>query len=200
MTTPATASMEGIGKGLLKGRQGMQECRSSDTGTTGNEREYIVDGCRRAADAESLPRTPTRDTLAMVKITTTYEGGLRCRATHGPSGTTLVTDAPVDNHGRGESFSPTDLVATALGACMMTIMGIAAERHAIDLKGMTVETTKEMTSAPPRRIASLRTTLTIPLPPDHPHRQLLEQAAHTCPVHKSIHPEIAAPIEFVWTG
>ena len=136
----------------------------------------------------------------MVKITTTYEGGLRCRATHGPSGTTLVTDAPVDNHGRGESFSPTDLVATALGACMMTIMGIAAERHAIDLAGMTVETTKEMTSAPPRRIASLRTTLTIPLPPDHPQRQLLEQAAHTCPVHKSIHPEIAAPIEFIWTG
>jgi putative redox protein len=136
----------------------------------------------------------------MVKITTTYEGGLRCRATHGPSGTTLVTDAPVDNHGRGESFSPTDLVATALGACMMTIMGIAAERHSIDLKGMTVETTKEMTSAPPRRIASLRTTITIPLPPDHPHRQLLEQAAHTCPVHKSIHPEIAAPIEFVWKG
>ena len=65
----------------------------------------------------------------MVSLTSTYEGGLRCRATHGPSGTVLITDAPVDNHGKGESFSPTDLVATALGACMMTIMGIAAERQ-----------------------------------------------------------------------
>ena len=136
----------------------------------------------------------------MVRITTAYEGGLRCRATHGPSGTTLVTDAPVDNHGKGESFSPTDLVATALGACMMTIMGIVAERHAIDLDGMKVETTKEMTSAPPRRIASLRTTITVPLPADHPQRQLLEQAALACPVHKSLHPDIEAPIDFVWKG
>lgn len=136
----------------------------------------------------------------MVQIRTVYEGGLRCRATHGPSGTTLVTDAPVDNHGRGESFSPTDLVATGIGACMMTIMGIVAERHAIDLSGMTVETTKEMTSSPPRRIASLRTTITVPLPADHPQRALLEQAAHTCPVAKSLHPEISVPVEFVWQG
>jgi putative redox protein len=136
----------------------------------------------------------------MVKITTTYEGGLRCAATHGPSGTTLLTDAPVDNHGKGESFSPTDLVATALGGCMMTIMGIVAERHAIDLVGMQAETVKEMTQTPPRRIASLRTRLTIPLPPDHPKRALLEQAALTCPVHKSLHPEIDAAIEFVWRG
>ena len=136
----------------------------------------------------------------MVKITTTYEGGLRCEATHGPSGTTLLTDAPVDNHGKGESFSPTDLVATALGACMMTIMGIVAERHAIDLVGMQVETFKEMTQAPPRRIAALRTRLTIPLPGDHPQRALLEQAALSCPVHKSLHPDIDAAIEFVWAG
>ena len=80
----------------------------------------------------------------MVNLTTTYEGGLRCRAVHGPSGTTLITDAPVDNHGKGESFSPTDLVATALGACMMTIMGIVAERHGIDLAGMKAETTKAL--------------------------------------------------------
>lgn len=136
----------------------------------------------------------------MVRITSTYEGGLRCRAVHGPSGTTLTTDAPVDNHGKGESFSPTDLVATALGACMMTVMGIVAERHGVDLAGMRAETVKEMTAAPPRRIAALRTTLTIPLPADHPQRQLLEQAAHACPVHKSLHPEIDAAIEFVWTG
>ena len=136
----------------------------------------------------------------MVHLSSVYEGSLRCRATHAPSGTSLVTDAPVDNHGKGESFSPTDLVATALGACMMTIMGIVAERHGVNLVGMTAETVKEMTKEPPRRIASLRTRLTIPLPADHPQRAALEQAAHTCPVHKSLHPEIDAAIEFVWAG
>ncbi len=136
----------------------------------------------------------------MVQLITTYEGGLRCRATHGPSGTTLVTDAPVDNHGKGESFSPTDLVATALGGCMMTIIGIVADRHGLDLVGMTAETVKVMTTQPPRRIAALRTRLTIPLPGDHPQRTLLEQAALSCPVHKSLHPDIDAAIEFVWTG
>jgi uncharacterized OsmC-like protein len=136
----------------------------------------------------------------VVHLSSVYEGGLRCRATHAPSGTSLVTDAPVDNHGKGESFSPTDLVATALGACMMSIMGIVAERHGVNLVGMTAETVKEMTKEPPRRIASLRTRLTIPLPADHPQRAALEQAAHTCPVHKSLHPEIDAAIEFVWAG
>jgi len=136
----------------------------------------------------------------MVSVSTLYEGQLRCRAEHGPSQATLVTDAPLDNHGKGESFSPTDLVAVAFGACMMTIMGIAAQRHGIDLAGMKAETLKEMSTVPPRRIASLRTRLTIPLPADHPQRLLLEQAAHACPVHKSLSPEIDAAIEFVWTG
>jgi uncharacterized OsmC-like protein len=136
----------------------------------------------------------------VVTLTTIYEGGLRCRASHGPSGTTLVTDAPVDNHGKGESFSPTDLVATALGGCMMTIMGIVADRHGLDLAGMTAETVKVMSDAAPRRIASLKTTITIPLPADHESRPVLEQAAVTCPVHKSLHPEIDAAVEFVWTG
>ena len=136
----------------------------------------------------------------MVKVTSTYEGGLRCRASHGPSGTTLMTDAPVDNHGKGESFSPTDLVATALGACMMTIMGIVADRRGLDLAGMTAETEKVMSDSSPRRIAALQTRITIPLPADHEHRPALEQAALTCPVHKSLHPEIDAAVEFVWTG
>ena len=136
----------------------------------------------------------------MVTLSSVYEGGLRCRGTHGPSGTTLVTDAPVDNHGKGESFSPTDLVATALGACMMTILGIVAERHGLDVVGMKAETVKEMTQTPPRRIASLRTRLTIPLPADHPRRAALEEAAHTCPVHKSLHPDSDAAIEFIWAG
>jgi len=112
----------------------------------------------------------------------------------------VVTDAPVDNHGRGESFSPTDLVATALGACMLTVIGIVAERHGLDLAGMTAETEKVMSASAPRRIASLRTRITIPLPGDHPQRTVLERAAATCPVHQSIHPEIDAPVEFIWTG
>jgi uncharacterized OsmC-like protein len=129
-----------------------------------------------------------------------YEGELRCTAQHGPSMSTVVTDAPVDNHGKGEAFSPTDLVGAALGTCMMTIIGIVAERHGLDVRGMTARTEKLMTTEGPRRIRSLRTVLTLPLPTDHPQRVLLENAAHTCPVHKSLHPDIDAAIEFVWAG
>ena len=136
----------------------------------------------------------------MVKIEIRYEGGLRCAATHGPSGQTLHTDAPVDNQGRGESFSPTDLVATALGSCMATIMGIAAERHQIDLRGMEIEVTKTMTTAAPRRIAKLATKIKVPLSPDHPQRALLENAALTCPVHKSLSAEMEKPVDFQWVG
>ena len=136
----------------------------------------------------------------MVKISVRYEGGLRCEATHGPSGKALVTDAPVDNHGKGESFSPTDLVATALGTCMATIMGIVAERHQIDLAGMEIEVAKEMSKDAPRRIARLTTIIGVPLPADHPDRELLERAALTCPVHQSLHPEIEKPLEFRWNG
>ena len=134
----------------------------------------------------------------MVKIDIRYEGELRCAATHGPSGQTLQTDAPVDNHGRGESFSPTDLVATALGSCMATIMGIVAGRHQLDLRGMEIEVAKVMSADTPRRIAKLETTIKVPLPPDHPQRTLLENAALTCPVHKSLHPEIEKPVDFRW--
>src|ERR1700719_3756527 len=91
----------------------------------------------------------------MVEIQIAYLGELRCEATHGPSGTRLVTDAPVDNMGKGQSFSPTDLVATALGACMLTIMGIVAQRHNLDLRGTRVKVTKEMATAPVRRIGRL---------------------------------------------
>jgi uncharacterized OsmC-like protein len=136
----------------------------------------------------------------MVTINIRYEGGLRCAATHGPSGQKLHTDAPVDNHGRGESFSPTDLVATALGSCMATIMGIAADRHQIDLRGMEIEVTKEMSSDAPRRIAKLATKIKVPLPPDHPQRALLENAALTCPVHKSLSAEMEKPVDFDWAG
>jgi uncharacterized OsmC-like protein len=133
-----------------------------------------------------------------VRIDIDYSGALRCNATHGPSRQTLVTDAPVDNHGKGESFSPTDLVATALGTCMLTVMGIFAERHAIDLRGTSVVVRKEMTSTPPRRIAKLTSEIRLRLPADHPHRADLENAALTCPVRQSLNPEIDHPVAFVW--
>lgn len=136
----------------------------------------------------------------MVKIQINYEGDLHCRATHGPSGKSLETDAPLDNQGRGESFSPTDLVATALGTCMATLMGIVARRHELDLAGLAVEVTKEMSTDTPRRIARLTTTIRVPLPPDHPQRILLENAALTCPVHHSLHPEVDKPVDFQWVG
>lgn len=135
-----------------------------------------------------------------VKISVRYEGQLHCEAVHGPSGTKLATDAPVDNEGKGESFSPTDLVATALGACMATIMGITAKRHGTQLEGMTVETVKEMSSDAPRRIVGLKSTVTVPLPANHPHRKLLEAAALGCPVHHSLDPRIDKSVEFVWKG
>ena len=135
-----------------------------------------------------------------VHISTEYLGDLRCRTTHGPSANSFFTDAPVDNQGKGESFSPTDLVATALGTCVATTMGIFAARHAIDLRGMTVLVTKEMTSVPIRRIARLMTEVRGPLAPTHPHRETLERAALTCPVHQSLHPEVEKPVTFIWEG
>ena len=136
----------------------------------------------------------------MVTITSHYSGGLRCTATHGPSGVTLITDAPVDNPGKGESFSPTDLVATAVANCMMTVMAIAAERHGIDLKGTSVTIGKEMSADLPRRIVSLKSVMTIPLPADHPQRPLLEGAAKACPVKQSLDPRIDASVGFLWVG
>ena len=136
----------------------------------------------------------------MVKISVRYEGQLHCSAVHGPSGAKLDTDAPVDNEGKGETFSPTDLVATALAACMATIMGIAAKRHSIPLEGMEILTTKEMSTDSPRRIVALKSKITVPLPGDHPQRKLLEAAALGCPVHHSLDPRIEKPVEFVWRG
>ncbi|MDD5263031.1 MAG: OsmC family protein [Methylacidiphilales bacterium] len=132
----------------------------------------------------------------MVKITVEYQGQLRCEAKHEPSGRTLETDAPVDNHGRGESFSPTDLVATALATCMATVMGIYAERHGIDLRGMRLEAGKEMSTDTPRRIARLSVEIWVPLPSTHPDCKPLETAALSCPVHHSLHPDVQKPVRF----
>src|SRR5271169_4141763 len=124
-----------------------------------------------------------------VEIDIVYEGGLRCRATHGPSKKQLITDAPVDNHGRGESFSPTDLVATALGTCMLTIMGIVADREGLDLSGTTVKVAKEMVTSPTRRIGRLSVEIHVPAALGEEDQQRLKAAALTCPVHKSLHPD-----------
>jgi putative redox protein len=134
----------------------------------------------------------------MVKINILYEGQLRCTLTHEQSGSIIHTDAPKDNMGKGEAFSPTDLVAAALGSCMLTVMGIVAARHNIDLKGTTVDVSKEMVSSPVRRIGSI--TVIFHMPPGivQDKRAMLEAAAHSCPVHKSLHPDVQTPIQFIY--
>src|SRR6185295_6133585 len=136
----------------------------------------------------------------MVKVDVTYTGDLHCDAEHGPSQSKISTDAPTDNKGKGESFSPTDLVATALATCMSTTMGIAAEDHKIDLSGLTVRVEKHMSKDAPRRIVGLPSEVHVPLSPDCPQRALLEGAALNCPVHKSLPPEIERPTTFFWEG
>jgi putative redox protein len=134
----------------------------------------------------------------MVEITAVYEGQLHCTAAHGPSRTTLATDAPKDNMGRGESFSPTDLMATALGTCILTTMAIVGNRQNIDIAGATVRVEKHMTTSGPRRIARLPVEVRMPRALSPEDQQRLEHAAHACPVHKSLHPDIEAPISFTW--
>lgn len=135
----------------------------------------------------------------MVKITGEYQGDLHCTARHEPSGSVLVTDAPKDNQGRGEAFSPTDLVATALATCIATTMAIAARKHSVELKGLRYEVTKEMSTDAPRRIVRLATTIWMPIPEDHPAAKPLVGAAHACPVHQSLHPSVEKPITFLWS-
>ena len=138
-----------------------------------------------------------------VDIDIVYTGDLHCEATHRPSGTKLVTDAPVDNGGKGEAFSPTDLCATSLGTCLVTTMALVAVRHGIELKGTTVHVVKEMVSDPRRRIGALRTTITFPpglasLPPEE--RARLEATARACPVDRSVGENVEVPMEFRWPG
>lgn len=138
----------------------------------------------------------------MVEIDIRYEGELRCDALHQPSSTHLRTDAPVDNHGKGESFSPTDLVAAALGTCMATVMGIAAGKHGWNIDGITLKVEKEMTTEPPRRIERLTVAFTVPedVSAELPLEAMaaLEHAAHTCPVRLSILDAIEVPVRFGW--
>ena len=132
----------------------------------------------------------------MVEINITYEGDLHCRAIHGPSGVVIETDAPVDNQGRGESFSPTDLLATSLGVCNLTLMGIYARGHNIDLMGTKVRVEKHMTKEPPRRVERLVVEINLPEGIPAEKRKALEHAALTCPVALSLNPEIEVDTSF----
>jgi len=135
-----------------------------------------------------------------VEMDVIYEGDLHCVATHGPSGQTIVTDAPVDNGGRGAAFSPTDLVAAALGACTVTIMGLYARRAHLDISGTRVHVTKDMASVPVRRITTIKVTVTLPKGRSFSaeQRAQLEKAARLCPVKESLHADITLVMDFVY--
>lgn len=132
----------------------------------------------------------------MVKINVTYEGELICKAEHEPSKKTFYTEAPVDNQGKGESFSPTDLVATALGTCYLTIMGIAARPRGIDMKGTVCHVEKYMSLDTPRRIATLAVEVIFPHGITAEQRKILEEAVKTCPVSRSLHPDVKIDVKF----
>ena len=134
----------------------------------------------------------------MVSFQLEYQGDLHCKAVHGPSGTELFTDAPKDNQGRGESFSPTDLCATALGSCMLTTMGILARTLNLDIAGATAVVEKEMTSAAPRKIQRLTVRIKMPRTMGEEDQVKLERAAHTCPVARSLSPGVEQVVEFSW--
>jgi len=128
-----------------------------------------------------------------------YTGNLRTRCIHIKSGNEFITDAPTDNNGRGEAFSPTDTVATALASCMLTVMGIKANAMNIDLGNATAAVTKTMASHP-RRISKIEIELTFPVNTDEKTRKILEHTANTCPVIYSVHPDIEKEITFNWTS
>jgi putative redox protein len=135
----------------------------------------------------------------MITSKVVYKGDLRTEAVHIQSNNTIITDAPKDNHGKGEAFSPTDMVATALASCMMSIMGIAAKKEGITpIEGTVAEVTKVM-YAEPRRIGEIHVTLTFPKNNfSEKEKKIYENAAKTCPVAKSLHPDLKQIVEFVW--
>ena len=124
----------------------------------------------------------------MVKITAEYLGDLHCRLKHGPSGAVIETDAPKDNAGKGEAFSPTDLCASSLLSCILTTLAIYAKRHGKELTGMSGEVTKEMSAEPPRRIAKLTVNVNMPKGLSAEERLTYERVGNSCPVHKSLGP------------
>ncbi|MDR3074126.1 MAG: OsmC family protein [Deltaproteobacteria bacterium] len=135
----------------------------------------------------------------MATVTGIYLGGLRVEARHEASGTTIVSDAPVDNGGQGRSFSPTDMASTSLAMCALTIMGLFAQNHGLNIDGTTFSVAKIMSSSPPRRIARLEVIFNFPDKGfTDKDKKSLERAAKTCPVHLSLHPEVEQVITFNW--
>ena len=134
----------------------------------------------------------------MVEMNGIYVGEKHCDLTHGPSGSKISTDAPKDNAGRGEAFSPTDLMGAALGSCILTTIAIVAERDGLSVQGSSFRVTKEM-NPNPRKIAKLTVELKLPANIPADKRNKLEHIAMTCPVHRSIHPDVLMPITFDWS-
>ncbi len=128
----------------------------------------------------------------------TYTGGLRTEAVHLKSGVQIITDAPTDNHGKGEAFSPTDLASTSLAACMLTIMGISGEEHGFSVKGAKAEVTKIMASNP-RRISEIKIKLLFP-PNDYSdkHKKIIKHISRTCPVALSLSKDLKQSIELIF--
>ena len=133
----------------------------------------------------------------MVEIDINYTGELHSTAKHVQSGAVIETDAPVDNQGKGEAFSPTDIVSTALASCLLTIMGIKARDLGIDIAGTTAKVSKIMTSSP-RRINEIKIAISISKSFDTKTQSLLEHAALKCPVANSLHPDLNQNISFNW--
>jgi putative redox protein len=130
-------------------------------------------------------------------ITVEYEGELRCKAVHESSGTVLITDAPKDHHGRGEGFSPSDPLSVSLGSCILSVMGITARQLNVDISGATVSVDKKMGNAP-RAIVQIDANVEMPELFDSDIRLALEKAAHSCPVHEALHPDINSAIKISW--
>ncbi|RKE98046.1 OsmC family protein [Ichthyenterobacterium magnum] len=126
-----------------------------------------------------------------------YLGDLRTESTHLKSSNSFFTDAPTDNNGKGEAFSPTDTIATGLASCMITVMGIKARDLGVDMKGTSAKVTKFMASEP-RRISKIKVVLDFPFEADAKTRKILQRTANTCPVHYSLHPDIEKDITFNW--
>lgn len=134
----------------------------------------------------------------MVEMELIYEGGLHATAVHGPSGASLETDAPVDNQGKGEAFSPTDLLATSLASCMLTTMAIVGEREGWKLDGARARVEKHMQLEPRRRVGRVRVELAMPKGLPGAARAKLEESARGCPVAMSLHPDLEVDLSIDW--
>ena len=134
----------------------------------------------------------------MSRANIVYQNNLRTEAEHIASGEKIVTDAPIDNNGKGEAFSPTDLVATALGSCMITIMAISANKYDIDVSG-TNASVKKIMGSDPRRISEISIDINMNKNIEEKDRKRLERAALACPVHKSLHPDLEKKIRFIYS-